>query len=95
MFVATMHSKTGSVAPGPGAITTANDVGLWATDFFGNLRLLLREGDAIGSSTVRNYTVLSNVPGSPAQARYNDNGNVIVRVTDASNAQHLVLIAVP
>ncbi len=76
-------------------ITTANDVGLWATDYFGDLRLLLREGDAIGSTTVRNFTVLSNVLGSPAQARYNDSGNVIVKVTDAAGAQHLVLIAVP
>ncbi len=52
-------------------------------------------GDAIGSSTVRNFTVLSNVLGSPAQARCNDSGNVIVKVTDTAGAQHLVLIAVP
>lgn len=72
----------------------ASDFG-YSADYFGDLRLLLREGDAIGSSTVRNFTVLSNVLGSPAQARYNDSGNVIVKVTDAAGAQHLVLIAVP
>jgi hypothetical protein len=71
-------------------------VGLWATDSFGALRLLIREGDAIGSSTVKSFTVLSSVPGSPAQTRsFNGGGSVVVRVTDATMAQHLVLIAVP
>jgi hypothetical protein len=96
LFVATMHSKTGPASPGPGGITTANDVGLWATDSSGELRLLLREGDAIGASTVKTFTVLSSVVGSPAQTRsFNNSGSVIVRVTDLLGAQHLLHIAVP
>ena len=79
-----------------GAVTTANDVGLWATDSFGALRLLLREGDAIGSSTVKSFVVLSSVTGSPAQTRsFNNGGSVIVKATDALGAQHLLHIAVP
>ncbi len=96
LFVASMHSKTGTASPGPGGITTANDVGLWATDSAGSLRLLIREGDAIGTSTVKTMTVLSTVSGSPSQTRsFNNGGHVILRVTDATGAQHLVNIAVP
>ncbi len=96
LFVATMRSKTGSVSPGPGGITTANDTGLWATTSFGSLRLLLQEGDLIGSATVKTFTVLSNVVGSPAQTRsFSNNGSVLVRATDTTGAQHLLQIAVP
>ncbi len=96
IFVATMHSKSGAASPGPGGITTANDVGLWATDSFGALRLLIRKGDAIGASTVRSFTVLGGVIGSPAQTRsFNSLGSVIVKATDTTGAQHLLHIAVP
>ena len=71
-------------------------MGLWATDSSGELRLLVREGDAIGSSTVKTFTVLSSVTGSPAQTRsFNRIGSVIVRATDMTGAQHLLHIAVP
>lgn len=91
-----MHRKTLGIAPGPGGITTANDVGLWATDSTGALRLLLQEGDVIGASTVKTFVVLSSVTGSPAQTRsFNSAGSVIVKATDALGAQHLLLIAVP
>ncbi len=96
MFVAAMHSKTGAVSPGPGGITTANDIGLWATDSFGSLRLLLQESDVIGTSTIRNFVVLANVGGSPAQTRsFDPTGSVIVRAVDATGAQHLLQIAMP
>ncbi len=96
IFVASMVSKIGTTSPGPGGVTTANDVGLWATDSFGALRLLMREGDAIGASLVKTFTVLSSVVGSLAQTRsYNNTGGVIVRVTDATGAQHLVQISLP
>ncbi len=96
IFVAAMHSKTGTVAPGPGNIFPTNDVGLWATDSLGSLRLLLQEGDLIGTSMVKTFSVLSSVPGSPAQTRsFNGGGGVIVKATDTLGAQHLIHIAVP
>ena len=96
LFVASMHSKIGTTSPGPGGITTANDVGLWARDSFGNPRLLLQEGDAIGASTVKTFVVLSSVTGSPAQTRsFNNGGSVVVKATDMLGAQHLLHIAVP
>ena len=96
VFVASMVSRIGTATPGPGGVTTANDVGLWATDFQGAIRLLMREGDPIGASTIRSMTVLANVPGSATQTRsFNQAGRVMVRVTDTTGAQHLVEIVVP
>ena len=96
LFVASMVSKIGTVSPGPGGVTTASDVGLWAMDFTGALRLLIREGDPIGSSAVKTFTVLSAVAGSSAQTRsFNQGGGIIVRVTDMTGAQHIVQIDVP
>ena len=99
LFVASLINRTGTTLPalpGPGGITTANDVGLWATDSTGALRLLLQEGDAIGTSTVKTFVVLSSVVGSPAQTRsFNSGGSVVVKATDALGAQHLLQIAVP
>ena len=96
LFVATMHSKIGTASPGPGGITTATDTGLWATDSTGALRLLLQEGDPIGTSTVKTMVVLSSVAGSFAQTRsFNSGGSVLVKVTDLLGVQHLLHIAVP
>ena len=62
----------------------------------GALRLLLQEGDTIGTSTVKTMDVLSTVAGSPAQTRsFNNNGSVIVKATDAAGAQRLIYITVP
>ena len=96
IFVATMHNNIAGVSPGPGGITAANDMGLWATDSTGSLRLLLQEGDVIGTSTVKKFEVISSVTGSPAQTRsFNSNGSVVVKVTDMLGAQHLLHIALP
>ena len=99
LFVASLINRTGTTLPalpGPGGITTANDMGLWATDSLGALRLLLQEGDAIGASTVKTFVVLSSVVGSPAQTRsFNSGGSVMVKATDALGAQYLLHLAVP
>ena len=77
-------------------ITTANDTSLWATDSNGALRLVLQEGDAIGTSTVKTFAVISSVVGSPAQTHsFNNVGSIIVKATDAVGAQHLIYISVP
>ena len=90
LFVASIRKISGST------VSAANDTGLWATDSRGTLRLMLREGDAIGTSAVKSFVVLSSVLGSPAQTRsFNNGGSVIIRVTDATGAQHLLHIAVP
>ena len=86
----------GNLMVGSGGVTSANNSGLWGVDGIGMLRLLLRKGDPVGTSTVKSFTVLTAVPGSPCQTRsYNNSGQLVVRVTDAKGAQHLVVVRVP
>lgn len=98
-FVAKLLNRTGTTLPakpGPGGVTADNDTGLWARDSDGTLHLVLREGEVIGTSTVKTFTVLGAVSGSASQRRsFNNKGYVLVRVDDATGAQHLVLIGVP
>jgi glucose/arabinose dehydrogenase len=82
----------GTLRPG-GLFTARNNVGLWATDAEGDLHLVLRTGDEIElgaeSKTLRSFTVLSTVPGSPAQTRsYNNVRHVVFRaqLTDGTQA---------
>lgn len=60
---------------------------LWAVDGSGQLRLLLREGAQIGEKTLKSFSLLSHVGGSPAQTRsFNNKGGIICRAhfTDGS-----------
>lgn len=74
LFVATMVAGTGGV-------TTANDLGLWAVDNAGTLRLVVRESDTINvdglSKTVRTFTALGVVAGSPDQTRASSNNGYV------------------
>jgi hypothetical protein len=85
------------VRDGPGGVTKLNDEGLWLFDHHGDGHLALREGQILNTrggvpKIVKSFTVLSNVPFSPAQLRsHNDVGQVIIRVTftDGTSAQAL------
>jgi hypothetical protein len=89
LFVARLKAGTGGA-------TTASDVGLWAVDSAGRLRLVVREGDVIAGKTVRTFTVLSVVPGSPGQTRsFNSQGQVIYRAVFTDASQALVQVQMP
>ena len=61
------------LATGFGGVTSASDIGLWATDGTGALRLVVRESDTVivngAPKTVRTFTALGVVAGSPDQTR--------------------------
>jgi hypothetical protein len=81
---------------GRAGITASNDKGLWATDSSGSVMKLIQEGDPIGGSKVLTFQALATVPGSPAQRRsFNDNGDVVIHVSDASGGTHLLHVNVP
>ncbi|MBL9118218.1 MAG: hypothetical protein JNJ83_24645 [Verrucomicrobiaceae bacterium] len=81
---------------GPGGVTTASDTGIWAVDSLGQVKKLIQEGDAFGSSTVKSFKALLPLTGSPAQTRsFNNNGEVVMQVTDAAGGTHLLHVAVP
>lgn len=83
-----------------GGVKAANDMGLWAQDGSGTLRLLLREGDPLdvddGEKKVKTFAVLGLVSGSPGQTRaFNREHQIAVRVTFLDGSQAIVKIAVP
>lgn len=70
-FTAKLKSDTERVAK-------SNDDGLWAVDSLGIHRLLLREGDVIDGKTVKSFTTLGTIAGSPAQRRSIRPGNQFI-----------------
>lgn len=81
---------------GPGGVSVASDTGIWATDSLGQVKKLIQEGDAFGSSTVKSFKALLAVAGSPTQTRsFNNNGEVVIQVTDAAGGTHLLHVDVP
>ena len=79
-----------------GAVTTANDSGLYCyNSYAGLLALSVREGDAMEGSTVKTITALVARPGSPGQghgAATHPEGplnNVLARIKLADNRQVL------
>ena len=81
---------------GTGAVTTANDTGLWAVSSSGQIVLLLREGDAFGSRVILRIQAIEYVGGSPGQARsYNSTNSVIALLTFTDGSQSIVRADIP
>lgn len=84
-------------------ITAANDLGLWATDSTGAVRLLAREGDEVivsgETKVLKSFEVLGAVSGSPGQGRAVSPGDelarVIYRASYTDGAQQIVTVSIP
>jgi hypothetical protein len=77
-------------------VTATNDTGVWAKDSNGQLRLLLREGQTIGTKITRAFSLLISTPGSLGQTRsFNSNRQVVSRLLFTDNSQALMLSEVP
>lgn len=50
-------------------VNAGNDTGVWVVDSSGSLRLLFRKGEKIGTKTVKSFTILTIVSGSPGVTR--------------------------
>ncbi|MHA3771210.1 beta strand repeat-containing protein [Verrucomicrobiota bacterium sgz303538] len=92
----------GAKGKGPGKITSANDQGLWAVDSKGELQLVVQEGQEVnveGSTTpktLKSFTVLSAVPGSPAQRRsFAGDGQIVYRALFTDGTQAVVKVQLP
>jgi hypothetical protein len=84
--------------PNPAHITARNDTGLWAVDSAGVLRLILREGDPFPGTqkSIRAFTLLSVVGGSPAQTRsFNASSELTYRATLIDGTQAIAKVRVP
>ncbi|HEV7402600.1 MAG TPA: choice-of-anchor tandem repeat NxxGxxAF-containing protein [Chthoniobacteraceae bacterium] len=78
-------------------VTAANNLGVWAVDSHGRLRLIARTGDSYDATrTISALTLLGNVAGSPAQTRsVAPNGHVLYRATLSDRSQALVQVQLP
>jgi hypothetical protein len=91
VFIAKLNGPT---------VKPTNNLGLWAVDSNGKLRLLLRTQDdlVVGPKTLKitNLRLLNALPGSFGVARsYNETGSVAVQVFLSDRSQALVRIDVP
>ncbi len=81
---------------GAGGVTAANDAGVWAVDSTGTLRHLFREGDEVNGKTVKSFTVLNAVPGSPGVTRaFNNLAQVVWRAVFTDRSTGIVITSVP
>ncbi len=90
----------GKMALRRGVVTAASDMGLWAQDTKGVLRLLAREGATVDVSgtpkTLKSFTVLGMVPGSPGQTRaFNGSRELAYRATFTDNSQAVMRVLMP
>lgn len=89
LFVASLAHKAHTVTP-------ADATGLWATDFSGALRLLIRAGvTEIDGQPIKSFTALTAVPSVDGTRSFNDQGQVIWRATFKNGSQELVLTQIP
>ena len=87
---------TANLALNVGDTNAANSSGLWAVDCHDNLCLLLRRGQTIAGRTIRSFTVLTSVAGSPGQTHsFNNQRSILVSVTFTDNVQSLLTVTVP
>lgn len=87
---------TATLQVGVGSIDATNAFGIWAVNSLGEPQLLIREGDLLGTRTIRTLTVLNRIAGSPAQTRsYNSAGVLVVRATFTDDTQAILSVALP
>jgi hypothetical protein len=83
--------------PNPANIAVSNNMGVWAVDSGGVLRLIVRAGDAFDAARkIKAFTFLSWVDGSPSQSRFfNNQSEIVYRATLSDDSQVIVKARVP
>lgn len=95
VFLAKLQTGAAGAA-GPGGAVSSNDVGLWALDQFGAVRLLIREGGPFAGKTVKSFVILSAASGSATQTRsINAKGELAAKVQFTDSSQAIVKIQIP
>ncbi|MFZ4767299.1 MAG: DUF7453 family protein, partial [Roseimicrobium sp.] len=91
-FLLTGQLLTGpNNTPGPGGVTQDGDLGLWATDSTGSVKLLFLEGFTVGTKTLKSFQVLATSVASQGSARsFNRIGTVTWRATYTDNTTEIL-----
>jgi hypothetical protein len=95
IFTATLQKGPG-ITPGPGGITSVDDLGLYGLDSFGVVVELLRENQPLLGKTVKTFNVIKAVAGTAGSSRsFNGAGEIVVLVTFTDKTTAIVRISVP
>jgi hypothetical protein len=90
---------TAKLAAGTAPVEQGNDRGLWVSDSSGELRLLLREGDTVAGKTLRSFSLLQPLAGSPGQRRSwtigDPTATLIYLATFTDGATAILTISIP
>jgi len=85
-----------SLVVGKGSVSSSNDTGIWACDFFGSPRLLFREGDLINGKRLTSFQLLRSSVGNLGVTRsLNDNAMVVWIATFSDKTTALMTSEVP
>lgn len=85
-----------TLVPGKGGVTPTTASGVWACDYTGAVRLLLRTGDTIDGKVVKKFTLLTATVGSTGVTRsFNDNTQVVWLATFTDKTTAIVRTEVP
>ena len=87
----------GFMKQGFGGITSANDRGVWSTDSAGAFHLVLQENTTvIGTRTVKSFTLLTTLSGTPGQTHaFNNNRELVSLVIYTDNFRAIVHTNLP
>ena len=95
VFTAMLEKGPNGTA-GPGGVTGADDLGLYAVDASGVLHELLRENQTLEGQTVKTFNVLKALAGSAGSTRsFNNGGSIVVLVTFVGGNTAIVRIDIP
>ena len=91
---------TARLQVGAGGVTTASANGLWAVDRLGSVRLMLRDGNPVDLGdgvvkTLKAFTVLTAVPGSPGHSRFSDGASILYRANFTDGSQSVLRLVLP
>lgn len=86
-----------SLVLGKGGVTKATSRGLWATDFKGDLRLLVQTGvTKVDGKTVKSFALLTASSGSVGSTRsFNRSAQIVWRATFSDKTHGIVVTEVP
>ena len=96
IFVASLVAGSKHV-PGPGGVTPETNQGVWALDSTDTLQLLFRSGvTQIDGQTVKTFTVLQAVKGTPGVTRsFNTSATIVWHATFTDGSSSIVITSVP
>jgi hypothetical protein len=85
-----------TLAKGGGAVNASNDMGLWAVDSLGEVRLLVREQDVVEGKMLKSFSALQAVSGSAGVRRsFNNAGQLVYRAYFSDGSQSVMKVQVP